>query len=120
MHVAQGRVGTQPIAWGRLIVATILTAGTIALVWLVAVPLGPIVCAAVEPPMSNCIETNREGSALVMTVVIGALYLVTVLVALLKRRPPGILHACIVTLALAPIVSYLVVVWAPGFPIASL
>lgn len=97
--------------------ATVLAAGTVALIWLVAVPVGPVVCAAVSPPTNNCLLEHREGSALVMTVIVVALYAVAMLLAAFLRRPRGLLVAAVLLLAVAPFVSYAVVAWAPGFVI---
>lgn len=112
---AQRTVRRTPFPWGLLLTATLLAAGTIALIWLVAVPVGPVVCAAVSPPTSNCLRDHREGSALVMTLIVVAVYVLTVLLAALLRRPRGILIAGVVLLGVAPLVSYPVVAWSTGF-----
>lgn len=116
---ARRRVHRQRLPWGLLLSATLLTAGTVALIWLVAVPVGPVVCAAVEPPTRNCLLEHREGSALVMTVIVVLVYVVMMLLAVLLRRQKGVLLSAVVLLAIAPFVSYAVVAWAPGFVIGS-
>ncbi|UUE19301.1 hypothetical protein [Microbacterium sp. J1-1] len=105
------------LPWVLMLLATVLTLGTVAFIWLVAVPVGPLVCAAVDPPTSNCFLSHRQGSALVMTVIVIAVYLLALLPALL-RRARGVLVVGVVLLASAPFVSYAVVAWAPGFAMA--
>ncbi|MGS0559966.1 hypothetical protein [Microbacterium aurugineum] len=107
----------RPLPWVLMLLATVLAIGTVAFIWLVAVPVGPLACAAVEPPTSNCVLSHRQGSALVMTVIVVAVYVVTLLPALL-RRARGVFVVGVVLLAAAPFVSYAVVAWAPGFTIA--
>lgn len=107
-----------PIRWGVLVIATVLAVGTVALIWLVAVPVGPVVCAAVYPSTGNCFRDNREGSALVMTLIVVAVYVVTVLLAALVRRPRGTSLIGVGLLAVAPFVSYAVVAWSTGFALA--
>ncbi|MFK3678737.1 hypothetical protein ACI2IP_13480 [Microbacterium sp. NPDC090218] len=116
---ARRSVPLPPMPWSLLVSATLLAAGTVALICLVAVPVGPVVCAAVYPPTSNCFLGHREGSALVMTVIVLAVYVVTILIAAVFRRSRAVLLVGVVLLAIAPFVSYAVVAWAPGFSIAS-
>lgn len=114
---AQRSTRRPPVLWGLLLTATLLAAGTVALIWLVAVPVGPVVCAAVYPATSNCFLEHREGSALVMTVIVVALYVLTMLLAAFLGRPRGVVVTGVILLAIAPFVSYAVVAWAPGFAI---
>lgn len=115
---AHRTAGRPPIPWGVLLIATLLAVGTVALIWLVAVPVGPVVCAAVYPPTANCFRDHRVGSALVMTLIVVAVYVVTVLLAALVRRPRRAILIGVGLLALAPFVSYAVVAWSPGFAVA--
>lgn len=114
---AQRSTRRPPVPWGLVVMATLLAAGTVAFIWLVGVPVGPVVCAAVYPPSSNCFLEHREGSALVMTVIVVGLFAVTMLLAAFLRRPRGLLVAGVLLLVVAPFVSYAVVAWAPGFVI---
>lgn len=106
-----------PASWGLLATATVLVAGTVALFWLAAVPWGPIVCPAIDPMPSHCIPANREGTALVMTALVAAIYAVTMLVGLFTRRMRRVVVGGVVLLAIAPIVGYLIIAWSPGFPL---
>jgi hypothetical protein len=106
---------THRIPWRRLAVATILAVGTVALLWLVAVPVGPVVCPAIYPAPLNCFAGNREGSALIMTLVVGTLYILTLFAAAIPGRRRILTTAGVVLLAIAPFVSYAVVAWSPGF-----
>lgn len=108
-----------PVSWGLVVAATLLAAGTIALIWLAAVPWGPIVCPAIYPAPRNCFAADRAGTGLVVTVVVLVIYIATMLLALIgarSRRP--LVIAGVVLLAIAPLVSYLLVAWIPGFPLA--
>ena len=107
-----------PVPWGRVLAATLLAAATIALIWIAAVPWGPVVCPAVYPAPRNCFAWDRAGTGVVATVVVLAVYGATMLLALVgtRRRKPLVVVG-VVLLAVAPVVSYLAVAWIPGFPI---
>lgn len=109
------RIRHPRVPWGLVIAAAVLGGATIALLWLVAVPLGPVVCPAIDPAPANCLPENRAGTALVVSGVVGVVALATVLFGVLVRRPRGPVVAGAVLLAPAPIVAYLVVAWSPGF-----
>jgi len=101
-----------------IITATLLAGGTIAMIWIAAVPWGPLVCPAVYPSPPNCQESQRIGSGLVASVCVSVVYLATLLTAL--RRTPASRAMSVVgliALVLAPVVSYLSVAWAPGFTV---
>ena len=70
-----------------------------ALIWLAAVPWGPVVCPAIYPMPTNCIPEYRVGTALIMTVVIACIYLGTILVAVIGPRPRGLVITGVVLLA---------------------
>ncbi|QEV99337.1 hypothetical protein F6J84_03900 [Microbacterium caowuchunii] len=118
-HTAvESKADRAPTMWGLVVAATLLTAGTIALVWLAAVPLGPIVCPAIYPAPRNCFTSDRAGTGLVATIVVLVIYIATMLLAFVGthgRRP--LVIAGVVLLAIAPLVSYLSVAWIPGFPL---
>lgn len=116
-HTTDAPTARRSVPWVRLGIATILAAGTVALLWFAAVPFGPLVCPAVYPAPPNCFAGNREGSALIMTLVVLVLYAVTLLTALVPGRRRVLLTGGVVLLALTPIVSYAIVAWSPGFPL---
>src|SRR5688572_13153508 len=115
-----GRVERKPLAWGLIATATVMAGATIALIWLAAVPWGPVVCPAIYPMPTKCVPEYRAGTALVMTLMVAAVYVATMLVAVLGRRSRSLVIAGVVLLALVMIVSYVVIAWAPGFPIEAL
>lgn len=115
---AQRPAGRSPVPWGLLIAATVLAVGTIALIWFAAVPFGTGVCPAVYPMPPHCSATNREGTALVLSLVVGAIYIVTLLVGVFARRMRTLVVVGVVLLAVAPIVSYVTVTSSPGFPLS--
>ncbi|MDT0156203.1 hypothetical protein Q9R19_01050 [Microbacterium sp. ARD32] len=104
-----------PSSWALMLAATALTGGAIALVWLVAVPWGPMVCPAIYPAPRNCFASDRAGTALVSTVIVIVLYLATMATALVGRRVRALTIAGVVLLAAAAVVSHLAVVWILGF-----
>ena len=109
-----------PISWGLVVAATLLAVGTVALIWLAAVPWGPLVCPAIHPAPRNCFAADRAGTGLVTTIIVMATLLATILLAVLGRgRTRELTIAGVILLALAPVVSYLTVAWVPGFALAS-
>lgn len=105
-----------PIPWGLVVAATLLSAGTMALIWLAAVPWGPLVCPAVYPSPQNCLASHRAGTGVVATVVVVLTYLATLLSALLRtRRRRSLAVVGVALLGVAPVVAYLAVASAPGF-----
>lgn len=112
------RLERAPISWGLMLAATLLAGVTIALVWFAAVPWGPIVCPAIYPAPRNCFASDRAGTALVVTIVLLAVYLATVATALINRRGRRLAITGVILLAIAPVISYLSVAWIPGFPLS--
>ena len=107
-----------PIPWGLAVAATALTAGTLLLIWFVAVPFGPVVCPAIYPAPRNCFAVDRAGTGLVVTVIVITVYVGTLLLALAGSRRRRPLVVCgVVLLAIAPLIAYLAVAWIPGFAI---
>lgn len=102
--------------WGLITAASLLAAGTIVLIWVAAVPWGPLVCPAVYPAPTNCFASHRVGTGVVASIGVGVLYLATLLVAVIGgRRRSRWVAVGVFLLALAPIVAYLLVAWLPGF-----
>ncbi|WP_374974656.1 hypothetical protein ACEYYH_12175 [Microbacterium trichothecenolyticum] len=106
---------TRRVPWGILITATLFTAATIAIIWLAAVPWGPLVCPAIYPVPKYCIPDYRTGVAAIASIVVALIYAATVVAAcagdrwrLAAKIGTGILVA-------APIVTYLCVAFIPGF-----
>lgn len=104
--------GGQTLSGGLMVAATLLAAGTIALIWLVAVPWGPIVCPAIDPAPSNCQQSHRADNATIATVAVLGVYVVTMLfnlVVSLRRR--SVVVAGVAVLAISPIAAYVFVAW---------
>lgn len=121
-----GAVAVQPASayrsapWRLMTAATLLLLGTIALIWLAAVPIGIGVCPGIDPPPTNCQPSYRAGSGVVWTIVVIGIWAVTITVALVWRRAARpFVVAGVVLLALAPAVTYLAVAWSPGFTLAG-
>jgi hypothetical protein len=99
--------------WVPLVVATVLLVAALLIVWLVAVPVGPLACPAIYPAPRNCTEPGRSGTAVVVTVVVAALYVATVLLALRGRRSRRpLVTTGVLAIAAASPIGYAVVIWA--------
>lgn len=108
------------VPWRLLAAATLLMLGTVALIWLAAVPVGTGVCPAVDPPPTNCQPSFRAGSGLIATIITVGVWVTTITISPLWRRAARpIVVAGVVLLALAPVVTYLAVAWSPGFTFAG-
>ena len=88
-RVRRGHTG--PVA------ATVVTVVALAAIWLVAVPRD-VVCPAVHPPLPGCTAEHRVATGTVWTVVLLAVWAVTVVVSRLRR---GVLPSLLVTLTTA-------------------
>ncbi|MDY0827799.1 META domain-containing protein [Microbacterium sp. BG28] len=100
--------------------ATLLTAGTLALIWFAAVPVGSGVCPASDPPPTNCWASYRAGSGVVASLLTLVLYAVAVLIALRGTSTQRRLTVAIVALlALMPAASFVAVAFSPGFTIGA-
>lgn len=103
-----------------VVAAVLLTAVTVLVIWLAAVPWGPIVCPAIWPPAPHCVFANRVGTGAVATAVVVAIGLATASAAILRRRGYRRLTGVgIVLLAISPLIAYPVVAWSPGFPLTA-
>lgn len=101
-------------SWATSLIATLLTLGTLALIWLVAVPIGPMVCPTIYPAPRNCFTADRASTAIVVTIVLVAVYLMTIAMTLAAPRMRRGAIAGLILLAAAPVLAYLTVAWIPG------
>ncbi len=97
--------------------AVLLAGGTVALIWGVAVPWGPVICPAIDPAPRNCRPDHRSGTATITTAIVGVIFVVTVFCGWVFPRRQAYLSGGVVLLALAPFVSYPLIAFLPGFPI---
>lgn len=119
-HIGRhGPTTTSRVPWGILVAATLLAAVTIAIIWLAAVPWGPMVCPAIYPAPSYCLPEYRAGVVTIATIIVVLIYAATVIAAfsggrwrLAARIGTGVLVA-------APIVTYLCVAFIPGFAVTT-
>jgi hypothetical protein len=110
----------QSISWRAITIATTLSGATIALLWLVAVPWGPIICTAIYPAPTNCDPNYRAGTALILTAIILVIYLATAALAFTVRAQfSDLVRVGIVALAVLLLISYFIVAWYPGFLLAA-
>jgi hypothetical protein len=97
------------------VLATAVTACALAAIWLVAVPR-PVVCPAVSPPLPGCTPEHRTATGTVWTAVLLLVWVVTLVVARLRRGVlPSLLVALTVALALA---AYVGTEFSTGFATA--
>jgi len=106
------------VGWAILLAAVFLGAVSLAVIWLVAVPTGPEVCAAVMPPARNCFSGDRVSKAVITTIILAAVLIATVVAAWLMasgRRFAGAVAVIgAIALAVAPFTAYLWVAWIPA------
>jgi hypothetical protein len=105
--------------WAIIITATALTAVTVIIIWLAAVPWGPVVCPAIYPMPTYCIPEYRTGVALLATITVILVCAGTIIAAIAGgkwRRAAGIGVGLLIA---APIASYIAVAFTPGFAIIS-
>ena len=115
----RGTTTSAHVPWGILIAATLLTAATIAIIWLAAVPWGPLVCPAIYPAPKYCIPEYRTGVATIATIGVAVIYLATVLAAFAGGRWLRAAKIGTGVLVAAPIVTYLCVAFIPGFAVTT-
>ncbi|WP_299086746.1 hypothetical protein [uncultured Microbacterium sp.] len=102
---------------GLIVTATLLTVATLAVIWLVAVPVGPVVCPAIMPPPTNCMPSYREGTAIVITAASLVIYIATVVAAFtVGRQRPATVMAGIVLLGIMLLGAWPLIGLLPGFP----
>lgn len=92
-----------------------LAVATVILIWAVAVPVGPEVCALTYPGPRNCFTVDRISAAIVWTTVLGVLSIALLLVFILGRtRRPAVIVSALVLVAVASACSYVAVAWIPA------
>ena len=100
---------------GQIAIATLIAVATVVVIWLVAVPAGPVVCPAIMPPPTNCMPSYREGTAIAITAVT-----ITVVIAFtVGRRRPALVTAGIVVLGIVFLAAWPLIGLLPGFPLSG-
>jgi hypothetical protein len=97
------------------VVVGIATVLALALIWFIAVPIGPEACALSLPGPRNCFTSDRVQAAIWPTIVIIAAALLSV--ALLFARPKNsrVIGAwSVVLLLVIAAASYVLVAWIPA------
>lgn len=105
---------------GLGVAATVAMLSAVALIWLVAVPVGTGVCPAIDPAPTNCLPSFRAGTGLAATLIILAVWAATLLCALATRavfRPLAI--GGLILLVVAVPVSYVTVSSSSGFEVGA-
>ncbi|MCC2032684.1 hypothetical protein [Microbacterium allomyrinae] len=109
---ARRRVG---IRLSPILVIGIATVLDLAIVWLVAVPIGPEACALSLPGPRNCVMADRVQAAGLPTLAIiiaAAISIALVLVSPKRARPIAI--CAVILLLLLTAASYVVAGWIPA------
>lgn len=103
-------------SWALAALAVVLAAASLVLIWAVAVPVGPGVCAAIYPPARNCFESDRAAMGTIVTVLVVVLAVATAIIALFARTPGfrRIAVVGVVLLAVSLLLSYPFVAWIPA------
>lgn len=115
-HPAPPPDTARPRAWLLAGVAVLLAVASVLVIWVVAVPVGPDVCAAIYPPARNCFEADRAAKGAILTLVLAVLALATTIVALLPRTQGRgrLMLAGLVLLGVGLLISYPLVAWIPA------
>lgn len=92
-----------------------LAALAMALTWVVAVPSGFFVCPAIDPPPTNCLPQYRAGTALVVSVGLVLIMMITVFAALKGLVWRFVSGSGLAVLFFAPAVAWALVALLPGF-----
>lgn len=93
----------------------IASALALAVVWLVAVPIGPEACALSLPGPRNCFTSDRVQAAVLPTLAIIATAAVSIaLVFASPKRARSIATCSAILLLLLTVASYVVVGWIPA------
>lgn len=103
-------------SWVLAGLAVLLATASLVLIWAVAVPVGPGVCAAIYPPARNCFESDRAAMGTLLTVLLLVLVVATTIIALLARTT-GLRRVAVVgavLLAVGLLLSYPFVAWIPA------
>lgn len=118
--ITSARASSRVARTGFGIAASLVMLAAVALIWLVAVPIGTGVCPAVDPAPTSCLPSYRAGTGLMATLVVLALWAATLLSALARPtllRPFAI--GGLVLLVLAVPVGYATVSWSSGFEVGA-
>ena len=110
------RVGRRAavLRWPFLAVgfATVLA---LAVVWLIAVPIGPEACALSLPGPRNCFTSDRVQAAILPTIVIVAVAVLSAVLLFARPKNSRLIAACSVVLLLVmAAASYVLVAWIPA------
>lgn len=102
------------LVWSGVAVAALALVAVI-VIWAVAVPVGPEVCALTYPGPRNCFAADRFSAGIVWTAVLGVLTIALLLVFMIGRtRRPAVIVSGIILVAVASITSYVAVAWIPA------
>ncbi len=95
-----------------ILIMTLLALIAVGLIWWVAVPVGPEVCALTMPGPRNCFAHDRQVAATVWTVVIAVACLAAILATVvLSRRRSWVVGAGIVLLLLVSVAGFAAAAW---------
>lgn len=107
-----------PKAWSKaiaMILAIGLAAIALLVIWLVAVPNGPEICALSMPGPRNCFDGDREHSATLASIAVVLVAALTIALQLVRPKLwPAIRAVAWATLALSPAWAYVVSAWIPA------
>lgn len=101
--------------WATIAPIVVAALVGLALIWLVAVPLGPEVCALSLPGPRNCFVSQRLDAAPLPTIVIVLLAAASIAICLIWSRRARVLRwVATITLVAATVGAYLLVAWIPA------
>ena len=98
-----------------LLAVGIATVLALAVVWLVAVPIGPEACALSMPGPRNCLTNDRVEAAILPTIVIIAAAILSVALLVVWPQSSRWISTCsVIVLLVMAAASYVLVAWIPS------
>jgi len=109
-----GVLTARVVSWPAVATIGLTALASAAVIWLIAVPFGPEVCALSLPGPRNCFTSQRIQAAFLPTLVIMTIAVLSMAAALVRPRVSRVVSSVAVALLLAmTVIAYALVAWIP-------
>ncbi|MCR2792380.1 hypothetical protein NQ156_04815 [Microbacterium sp. zg.Y625] len=116
-----GVLTARVVSWPAVATIGLTALASAAVIWLIAVPFGPEVCALSLPGPRNCFTSQRIQAAFLPTLAIMAIAVLSIAVTLVRPRISRFVSFVAVLLLLAmTVIAYVLVAWIPALPWSGL